>query len=830
MKFRIVAVLAVALVVICSAGLQAGQIASHIYTALQMRGHLSPACRSIVDTNLDAYLAGAQGPDITGVVQHGLGRLSTMPVPTVGEESHYDHTGELAANIVFSAKKPAEQAFALGWITHYFNDKHVHALVNQYGGYYKVAGPYHKVLEQLESKHVYASKSSVVTKALATSCPADLGPDFAWFLIQGYSLTFPTNELYQANKKIGIEGYYDTTRGEHFCGQFRRASSWCLDAAKDFHAAHENGDGKHTWTQSLVPAFPQMPTKAQYELMLKPLLIDVKPQPGRLLVTAIVNDNRLYGRFLQEWDKAAAAAAADSASALSAACTLIETKDAAGRKSALARLKSALPNINLDQPSASFSASSLDPGNVQAKEVFLELRTADKPKEKKTGKVSISSMKPGGYADGKTGIVTFSMPVESKAACTLQVKLIPNAKLKGWDYMEYGGSAKAAEGEKTVMVGDVFELTFNVPERYAGKGSSRRYVLMPSNAKIEAEDAMLIQGSLENEKFRYDVAPIEESFSGSKLTTKLQITNGWSDKLLGSAKVAVVCFAPGQGDKDLSGLMKETDKALNAAGDAMDALREEMDLNDEQMEKLDKIMEDYAAELNKNKKLSEDQKQQMIEAKAEQEMKRINAASEERLAADKRLNDFSAMGDAPYSDAKPVFVQGAMVSVTVPSGWERDGEKQGRCFATRSVSRESLATKYLSAKSTFSATLTNDIASKNRLVSNASKNGASRAISVAGFKGTLYENAKDAQQDWTSSKKDSLAGGSTYRAHLYGSAVLEKGQMLMTIDYSMEIEAQRSVDDKGDVVYDGLPEAKKEKDRVTGEITSMISSMKLSSN
>ena len=174
----------------------AGQIGCHIYTALRMKDHLSGNCRVIVDTYPDAYLAGAQGPDITGVVQHGLGRKSTMPVTTIGEESHYDKTGRLALNILFAAKKDAEIAFALGWMTHFLSDRHVHPVVNRYGGFYQVDEARHKALEQLESKHVYVAKSAILTKAVAIRCPHDLGHPFAMFILQGYHWTFPGNNLY----------------------------------------------------------------------------------------------------------------------------------------------------------------------------------------------------------------------------------------------------------------------------------------------------------------------------------------------------------------------------------------------------------------------------------------------------------------------------------------------------------------------------------------------------------------------------------------------------------------------------------------------------------
>ena len=135
----------------------AGQIPSHIYMAMKMIPQMSPACQKLVHAHMSAYLLGAQGPDTVGVIQ--------VKIPgwnIVGTEPHYVRTGALVINLLYEAATDDEKAFALGWATHYFNDRTVHNIINRYGGFYELHDEYHKKLEQLETKYVLKEKGDVV--------------------------------------------------------------------------------------------------------------------------------------------------------------------------------------------------------------------------------------------------------------------------------------------------------------------------------------------------------------------------------------------------------------------------------------------------------------------------------------------------------------------------------------------------------------------------------------------------------------------------------------------------------------------------------------------
>ena len=110
-----------ALLLITTTAIFAGQMSSHDYTALRSKEFLSGNAKTIVDGHGEAYLAGSQGPDVTGVVMPALDGYSLGN--TAGSESHYSPLkAELALNLLDLARNEDEQAYAIGWISHYIND------------------------------------------------------------------------------------------------------------------------------------------------------------------------------------------------------------------------------------------------------------------------------------------------------------------------------------------------------------------------------------------------------------------------------------------------------------------------------------------------------------------------------------------------------------------------------------------------------------------------------------------------------------------------------------------------------------------------------------
>jgi len=342
---------------------RAGQIPGHIYTAMQSRSGLTGPAKTAVDNNLAYYLTGAQGPDTIGIIQYELRKISFFN--SVGEETHYSPLKALLAfNVLAVAKTDQERAYALGWMTHYVNDSYVHPMVNNYGGFYEKHKIHHKELEQLETKHVFMRHSDVVIKELATTIPTAFGKEFPGFIFDAYHETYPNEKKYQSGNDWGIY-----PNREYFADQEDKAAKWCLSAEQTFYNSHIDGTGKHGYWPSTIP-IPNMPSNDAYAHAMKAIEItDIATHGDHLTVTVKVNDSKLYGRFIADWEKATTQAIADGRTLLAAASAYVANPNADTRL-ALLRL---IPNANLDQPRANFDDAAVFPGDITVDRVKYKL-------------------------------------------------------------------------------------------------------------------------------------------------------------------------------------------------------------------------------------------------------------------------------------------------------------------------------------------------------------------------------------------------------------------------------------------------------------------------
>lgn len=395
---------------------EAGQIASHIYTAAQSRNFLSGDGKTVVNAKETAYFSGAQGPDACGIVQNMLDRASIYN--SVGEETHYDdRKNELAVNILECATTPAEKAFALGWITHYLNDVQVHALVNRYGGYYAIAAKHHKELEMLETKLVFANHGGVVTPARNNAVPEDAGATFAGFIFNGYHATYPTNELYKFTRDSKFIGTFDGR--EYFGKRYQEAAGNSREVGGGFYTAHTNGTGVQG-TAKGVAGFPSLPSTAQYNLLLKPLeLVKFEREDDLMRVKVKVNDSKLYGCFLVEWEEASRAAARSASTVLPLACRFLGESNATLKADLKNKLIKVVPAVNLDQPlGTSYDAAKAVPGNVQVEKLTYRLEIfprGGKPQliEGKSPPIKYSTTN---FCGSTSGAVDFDIPLPAGVA------------------------------------------------------------------------------------------------------------------------------------------------------------------------------------------------------------------------------------------------------------------------------------------------------------------------------------------------------------------------------------------------------------------------------
>jgi len=403
---RTVLLVAVCLPLLGPVSVRAGQIPSHIYTAQRSITYLSGPARTLVDGNLDAYFSGSMGPDIIGVVMTTLDTPSAFP--SVGAETHYsDRKARLALNLLDCATTDRERAYALGWITHYVNDTFVHQVVNDYGGYYEEFGYHHKELEQLECKHVFSVHGDIATQSWSQRIPVNFGPTFAEFIFDAYHKTFPDNELYQS----GNEWYFENR--PYFCERYNEASDWCLEAGKKFHASHASGTGDHGYAAATWK-FPDMPSTNAYELLATAIEVtEVEAGPEKLRVTVNVNDSKLYGRFLVDWEANTKAAILYARRVFRLASAYLSETDAVRRGGLRVRFLGVIPNHNLDRPRADFTTASAKPGNVDIENVTYELTLHPAPPGTPVvlrGQSPAISFTATNFAGSRSGQVSFDIP------------------------------------------------------------------------------------------------------------------------------------------------------------------------------------------------------------------------------------------------------------------------------------------------------------------------------------------------------------------------------------------------------------------------------------
>jgi tetratricopeptide (TPR) repeat protein len=291
----------------------AGQIPSHVYVAARNQEAMPDPLWGVISAHAEAYMMGAQGPDIAGTAGVIQGKI-TWGKLDYGIEAHYKKTGLLALYLLTRAKTQKQFAFAVGWVSHFINDSHVHPVINSYGGYFaagKEAEARHKALEMLETKHVFADPA--LSRIVA---PYDFNkiPDFVDTEIQEL--------IYEVYKEVFGGKYDESTVRRDFGLYLKLSGDHARNASRNFLEAHSNGEGKFTldpsgwldagWHISGTAApgetskiFDRMPSQAEYKLIMEgPLTVTaVRAEKDKVVVSLKVNDSKLLGRFVKDWEK-----------------------------------------------------------------------------------------------------------------------------------------------------------------------------------------------------------------------------------------------------------------------------------------------------------------------------------------------------------------------------------------------------------------------------------------------------------------------------------------------------------------------------------------------
>jgi len=813
----------------------AGQMAGHTYVALQAKRFLSGPARAAVDANLNAYLSGAQGPDVLGVVMTKLDTASAFT--SVGKETHYsDRKAELAVNLLDCATTDEERAYALGWMTHYANDIFVHSVVNDYGGYYEKDDKHHKVLEQLETKHVFSKLGNQVNPTLSVSIPSAAGPTFGGFIFDAYHKTFPANPIYQSGNEWLV------TNRPYFCKRYLEAASWCRAASERFYQSHTSGTGEHGWALAGLP-FPAMPSTAAYNGMQQAIEIkDMQTQAQYIRVRVRVNDNKLYGRFLVDWDTEIETAVQYMNQVFSFASVYLAEKDPVKKAAFRRELLDVVPNVNLDQPHATFDFATAKPGNVSINRISYQVTLYKKaedgkplPKAETLKGISMPvTLKETGFAEAQAGEVTFDIPLPANAApyrFTLQLALsglealkVPAYKNVDWTQAEGAYPGTWMSGAGGVMVTDTFTVRMPIPDSMAGKPGARRWVLMPEGQDIKEEDLPLIKSRLADDRYRYDVEALEEKIDGKELTALLQVTdtNPYTQKIAGRCRLVMIWFTDGKADTDIAGSLDDLNKELEEATKLMEEASEIMDnlLTDEQEEKLGAIMQQYEAELTA-KGVKEEDIQPLMTQRAFDEMKKMGVDLTKLTEINQKVEALSAKSTVPFHVGTTIDLAPADLRFDTAADWKAgdigNQKMNNMRGATRQVEQKDGNKLHWTLEAGVNVILLNDQESVKTI--SARLAGKGEPVSVSGFTGTVSITDKVGRQ---------------YAAHvreITGEGLLRKGNVYLHISFSATAKGfkiqEPDEDGKLVLVYDGAGDADAQAERALSDITGMYRGIRL---
>lgn len=802
---------------ICFFPAHSGQIPSHIYTALASRQFLTGIARDAVNTNLNAYLSGAQGPDICGVVMPKLNKASWFTA--IGEETHYDPLkAELALNMLDCAQTPREKAYALGWMSHYINDIFIHELINSYGGFYEKYDKHHKLLEQLENKHVYAHFPEVIANS-TPAIPVTENATFAGFIFDAYHRTFPDNAIYQQ----GNEWFVDNR--PYFCARYNEAASWCAAAGARFLASHQDGTGKHGYEVATLP-FPNMPSKEQYDNLTKAIEItNIATTPDNIKLTIRVNDNKLYGRFNVEWNTAAQTAIQYANQVFTFASQYLNEKKPDIKAEKRRELLAVIPDVNLDQPRRDFDYNTALPGDIAAEKITYQLTLSPKTKAGKTaaqpliieGLSTPITLKQDGFGGSKGGEVTFdiTLPADSapytftlKAAISgKQAMKIPEFREVDWTQADgsYPGSWLAGAGN--VALADTFTVRFPLPkEQQTQTAAGRRYLIVPVGYNLLEEDIPMIRARMPREGFRYDVTPIKETIENETLTATLQVTgtSPYQQEIIGAQSLMMLWIANGKIEATTEEILTELTQQLEEAQKAMEEINKLMGelINEEQQAQLEEEMMKFQEELAA-KNTPEDKIEQLMQKKAFELMKQMGIDTKKVEELNARITaDMTAK--MPFYLLVPIQLTPVNMQTNFPGDWTiGEGHPTSRYQNVRSASYEHVSkdeegrTQWRS-NSSINIDLGDDKSFADAF--KARNTGDGTGISVAGYSGKLFVKKEIVDHPYTET--------------IVGEALLWKGKVYLHISYTASatgyniLERDKTIEEVAWItVYEGKGDA-----------------------
>jgi hypothetical protein len=830
----------------------AGQMSSHVFTAIRSKASLSGTALKIVEANPAAYLAGAQGPDVTGVVMNALDSLSFWS--SVGKETHYDPLkAHLALNIYDAARNDAERAYAIGWISHYINDIHIHAIINEYGGYYAVADHHHKELEQLETRYVLDAHKDLVTATQVKQDYGANGPAFAEFIFNGFKQTFPQTDVYAKGDPA------------YFCKRFNEAAGYCTTAHKIFYATAitKSKQGKHGYAKETWK-FPDMPSFDDFDAFMNAVdIVNVKANKDKLTAKIVIHDDKGYGRFLADWEVAAEQAVDYARNTYALLSAYVAAPDSA-KKDARRALLASVPKQNLDQPKDNFDPSRVIPGDkpwrTPAYQAIFTPIDAPGNERTVTGRAAEIKVKKTRWAGSEEGEQLLEIPVPDGAypyAFELKVATFGLNDLKRPDYenrawVRVSGSSDTT-GNARVVVGELITASVTIPPQLRTLPGTRQWIILDEkpdsdrilmNGKVKGEPTqfMLSRQSVGNlpgnrefmlplARHRYDVKVLEDKRDGAIINAKLQVSDPSLTHHLGPVWLAVVFLDhPQTGSMEFNDAYRAWDAANKKAKSVWNAIDAKIEsLSTAKRSALQKKAETYQASLDKQN-LPEQEKEELMEKKMLELLGTVGltlTAPQKKLlaeadAADKVRDAKSNVYNCAFGKIQLIPVK---VKLDLPDGWKEVPRDEARDRENGVVRRDLSKTLKVTASDgsnlmTASATLNVTVGTDEKMEKAFKSDtkglqGSYSTVAIGDFAGDSFESNSETP--------------GTDIVNRFGSReyLLKKGGLYIRIHVSVSTTGYRVTDMKGALVGDGRASASATATSLASETQGITRSLRL---
>ncbi len=613
MRRFVLALLISALLFALAACVYASNPCGHLYAAIEARKQLTGNAKTVIDANVAAYEMGCVSPDIGVLLAMGS---ETAP----GAEAHYTNTGKLilailreADGVADPARRAAIQAYALGWLTHYVVDNHIHALVNQFGGYFGGGGQFvdrHHLLEQFENEYVFAEHA---TAGLPDTVSAVASPQAE--LLAAWQKTYypgaPLPAEFARGPRIEIP-YFGLTHSGQGWSEMNTNLALAYGAMVQTHKQDKDLGGIYA-----AALGGWQPTPTQYKAIKEPMKIDtvelIQPdaQAGetqpRLKITYTLNERRLYRAFGRRWEPVMKAAIAQSVGYLNTwgaspqALTLPDTNmDTGGPQGDVFDIATAFPGdpdlremltrvVMKDGKGKAVKVYDSGGAERAAGDAWEPLLTVDATAAIPKVRELVGAAVPAAWGDGtepRTGQAYFTVPFEAGEGppYTTDIYLIFQDKITGTPYEEPAAGATYPPGTVADWHGKLGKVELSILFLIDCSGSMAGGKLDAAKAAVRAAVQKTDDGKTEWGLMRYGGCSVFWSckfvMDPTIIDTALARLGAGGDTPLTYARALAIgeCASKGNGKRGRVVLLCDgqdncTEHGSASAGDAEEELR-----------------------------------------------------------------------------------------------------------------------------------------------------------------------------------------------------------------------------------------------------------------